>query len=299
MSDETHTEAGERGGESTADSTASEESVDRSSALPGVGRRALLWALGAGTALTTVGSASATASTHTGQPEIDPLYGYATPDATAVPSELQPDHTVEMHVEEGVPWEPRQPRNMIHGPLFHFEPAGLAIEPGDIVQFTFGTPDHTVTAYHPAHGYQRRIPEGVPPFSSPLVGVGGAWLYRFDEPGLYDVFCAPHHLLGMAMRLVVGELAEGDVPAYEDEFTTDPGPPPLLAPFSKGFIEGELEHYSEPGENANLEWSWLTPQEVLATPALDPASIQADDGTVSFDEVVADIDRIVTGNGDG
>ncbi|WP_440989700.1 cupredoxin domain-containing protein [Haloarchaeobius baliensis] len=292
MSDETHTDAAERGGESTADSTVSEGTVDQSGSLPDVGRRALLWALGAGTALTAAGSSTVTADPDGSQQTIDPLYGYATPNADSVPDELQPDHTVELHVEEGTPWEPRQPPATVHGPLFHFEPTGLAVEPGDIVQFTATTPDHSVTAYHPGHGYQRRVPEGVPPFSSPVISFEGAWLYRFDEPGLYDVFCAPHHILGMAMRIVVGEMSESDVPAYEDDFANEPGPPPLLAPFSQQFLEGELEHYSEPGENLNLEWAWLTPQEVLATPALDPGNIQSGDGTVSFETVLADIDRI-------
>ncbi|MFD1645780.1 cupredoxin domain-containing protein [Haloarchaeobius litoreus] len=295
MPRKTHTSADGRGDVSTA----TDGPVEPPDTGTGVGRRALLWALGAGAALTSAGSAPVTAESDAGQPEIDPLYGYATPDASAVPSGLQPDHTVELHVEEGGPWEPGRPQDTVHGPLFHFEPVGLAVEPGEVVQFTFKTPDHSVTAYHPAHGYQQRVPQGVPPFSSPVVGAGGAWLYRFDEPGLYDVFCAPHHILGMAMRLVVGELAEEDVPSYEDTFQGDPGPPPLLAPFSKQFLEGELEHFSRPGENVNLEWVWLTPQEVLDTDALDPSNIQAEDGSVSFEAVLADIDRIEVAQDDG
>ena len=49
---------------------------------------------------------------------------------------------------------------------------------------TFDDPDHTVTASHNGRGFQQRVPETVPPFSSPVVEAGGAWLYEFAEPGL-------------------------------------------------------------------------------------------------------------------
>ncbi|MBV0925889.1 hypothetical protein KTS45_16935 [Halomicroarcula limicola] len=262
---------------------------EQSYPMPGVGRRTLLKALGIGASVAVGSGVVAADHDEPHPPRIDSHYGYATPDATAVPERLAPDHTVELHVGDPVPQK--------HGLLFHFEPTGLAVDPGDIVQFSVTTPDHTITAYHPAHGYQRRIPEGVPPFSSPVVGVGGAWLYRFEKAGLYDVFCAAHHVLGMAMRIVVGELADDDVPAYEDTFEGAEGPPPLLAPFSKQFLEHELEQFSD--GNEDCEWVWLTPKEVLDTDALDPGAIQADDGTVSFDEVVADIDRIPGGHSHG
>lgn len=93
-------------------------------------------------------------------------------------------------------------------PEFYFEPTGLSIEPGDVVQFTLASPDHTVTAYHPDFGRQRRVPEGVPPFSSPVLAGDAFWLYRFDEPGVYDLLCAPHEIFGMVMRIVVGEPEE-------------------------------------------------------------------------------------------
>ena len=261
-------------------------STESSLQIPSVGRRPLLKALGVGAALS-VGSGVATAVHDTpNPPHIDSHYGYATPDADDIPKELEPDHTVELHVGAPTPGE--------HGPLFHFEPTGLAVETGDIVQFLFTTPDHTITAYHPAYGFQRRIPEGAPQFSSPVVGAGGAWLYQFDEEGLYDVYCGTHHILGMNMRIVVGDLEEEDVPAYEDTFEGSDGPPPLLAPFSKEFLETELDTFSD--ENEDCEWVWLTPQEVLDTDALDPSNVQACDGMVSFDDVLDDIDRISGGH---
>ncbi|MUV87624.1 hypothetical protein GJ631_13900 [Natronomonas sp. CBA1123] len=53
---------------------------------------------------------------------------------------------------------------------FFYQPTGLHVNPGDVVKFVFETPDHTVTSYHPAFGMQRRLPPGVGPISSPLLG---------------------------------------------------------------------------------------------------------------------------------
>ena len=90
-------------------------------------------------------------------------------------------------------------------PEFFFEPTGLFIEPGDTVRFVAVTPHHTVTAYHPGHGYPQRVPDGVGPFSSPVIPVGETWEYTFATPGVYDIWCAPHEVFGMVMRIVVGE----------------------------------------------------------------------------------------------
>jgi len=90
-------------------------------------------------------------------------------------------------------------------PEFFFEPTGLAIKPGQTVRFRALTPHHTVTAYHSQHVKTLRVPEGVPPFSSPVLPVGDAFDYTFTLPGVYDLWCAPHEFFGMVMRLVVGE----------------------------------------------------------------------------------------------
>lgn len=235
----------------------------------GMDRRSVMRLLGAGTALS-LGAGNAVAKHDDPHPpKIDSHYGYATPDAENVPNRLKPDHEVELHV---IP--PNRPEN--RPPIFHFEPSGLAVDSGDIVQFTYTAPDHTITAYHPAHGFQRRVPEGVPPFSSPVVNAGGAWLYRFEKEGLYDMYCAPHHILGMAMRIVVGDLDEP--PDYEDTFEGSSGPPPLLAPFSKASLEREMNAFTAfvDAESQDCEWVWLTPREVLDAPALDPGNVQGE-----------------------
>lgn len=101
-------------------------------------------------------------------------------------------------------------------PEFYFEPAGLFIKPGDTVRFLAPTPHHTVTAYHPLQGKVQRVPDGVEPFSSPMVPVGGAWEYTFTIPGVYDVFCGPHEQYGMVMRIVVGEATGPGTTPVED-----------------------------------------------------------------------------------
>ena len=101
-------------------------------------------------------------------------------------------------------------------PQFYFEPAGLYVEPGDTVRFLAESPHHTVTAYHPLQGKPQRVPDGVEPFSSPMVPVGESWEYTFEVPGVYDVWCGPHEMYGMVMRIVVGEASGPGTEASED-----------------------------------------------------------------------------------
>ena len=253
-------------------------------------RRPLLKALGVGSLLSLGGVATASGgesgqqSTEEGDGgdeharRIDSVFGYPTTDPGAVPDELEPDHEVELHRQF-----PEDPENPEHPAIFHFAPSGLHVDSGDIVQFTFSDPNHTVTAYHPNHGFQRRVPEGVPAFSAPIVQQDGAWLYRFDQEGLYDVYCGPHEIAGMAMRLVVGELGEEDVPEYEDTFEAEP---PLFPPLSPQMLEHELNANSD--RNENVEWVWPTDREVLDTDALDPMNIQQA-GQVPYAEVADEL----------
>ena len=120
----------------------------------------------------------------------------------------QTTHEVDLVIEpvEGVPV-----------PQFYFEPAGLYVEPGDTVRFLAVSPHHTVTAYHPLQGKPLRVPEGVEPFSSPMIPVGQSWEYTFTVPGVYDVWCGPHEQYGMVMRIVVGE-ATGPATVAPDDF---------------------------------------------------------------------------------
>ena len=213
-------------------------------------RRNVLLTLGAGSSLTALGG-SVTANSHTadgGQhnnrsdqkggkemssgddcpPCIDDLMGYASLSMELdVPAALQPDHTVEMRLddadvlfpEEGETDEipdgpsidpadgegPGVTEEVEGFPDFYYDPVGLAVEVGDVVEFPNPSPgEHTVTAIHPRFfGLPQRIPDGAAPLSSPPVMPGENWLYQFDEPGVYDLFCLPHFDLGMAMRIIV------------------------------------------------------------------------------------------------
>lgn len=247
---------------------------------------------------------------------IDPHYGFASPEGEEPPAEIQPDHTVDLLVrfpeppeggpegenEEGSGDGDESDENesesgngdaggerpqFDHPPFFVFEPVGLHVSTGDVVQFTFTTPDHTVTAYHAGNGMPQRVPEGVPPFSSPVVKVGGYWLYQFDEPGVYDVYCGPHHFFGMVMRIVVGDVGEGELPDYATSPQPEHGPP------SSEDIAGLLNAFRD----GTCEWPLVAPAEVFGSSALDPMAIQ-ESGSVPFDAVATDLGYDLEG-GDG
>jgi len=121
----------------------------------------------------------------------------------------QTRHEVTMHIDpvEGRPV-----------PVFYFEPVGLLIQPGDTVDFVAVSPHHTATAYHAQHVKSHRVPDGVEPFSSPIVPVGQTWSYTFTVPGTYDIWCGPHEHYGMVMRIVVGA-AGGPAEEPADDFS--------------------------------------------------------------------------------
>jgi plastocyanin len=155
---------------------------------------------------------------------------------------------------------------------FYFEPAGIRVEPGDIVVFDAVSPDHLVASYHERHGRQNRVPgdpgSGTGLISSPLVPVGGYWLYQFEEPGVYDLNCTVHELFGMVMRVVVTD-GPGDVPEPD--------------------VDGE----GRPPEDRNeieLVFGGLDPNlpsalDAFETDALSPENIVAE-GEVSWEAVV-------------
>lgn len=188
-------------------------------------RRAFLAAVGAGAAVGLAGctgTADPAGETPTpaadgGASAIDAQFGFVGR-SQEVERPVEPDHQVQLLIgpREGAPI-----------PEFYFEPTGLFVEPGAVVEFLLATPDHTVTAYHPQLGRTQRVPDGVPALSSPVLGGGAYWLYRFEAPGVYDLYCAPHEPYGMAMRVVVGEASgPGAEPvSTEEPAHGDPRPP--------------------------------------------------------------------------
>lgn len=228
----------------------------------GIDRRPLLKALGAGTVLS-LGAGNAAAKHDDPHPShIDSHYGYSAPADETLPGKLRPDHEVGLRIREEAIVD-RDPTTV----PFHFEPMGLKVDEGDIVRFNFETPDHTVTAYHAGHGRQQRVPDGKPAFSSPLINAGGFWLYEFDVPGTYDIYCAPHELFGMVMRIVVGDPDSAD---YDTINTPPQGRPPV----SRDALSG-----------LGIDpWPFPTPAELLDTAALAVSNIVSS-GSVSVSDV--------------
>lgn len=219
----------------------------------------------AGTALTGLAAAGEDSNGETDS--LDPLWGHAGiaedmeagfPAPEDFPSEIRPDHVVALHVDEE-----------FH--TLHFHPTGLHIQPGDVVMFTLPTPDHSVTAYHERIRGGMRVPEGVGPFSSPVLPAGGYWLYRFDEAGVYDLFCAPHEFMGMVMRIVAHD-GEGEAPAGHGNAR---GPTPFHI----------FNYLKELGlDDENPPFTYPSSLDALTSDALDPANI-LENGSVHYLEV--------------
>lgn len=183
----------------------------------GLDRRTLMKVLGVGAGVSALGGTAA------GTPgrgnRIDEVYGasYAAGRDT-VPSGLV-DHTVGLHIHEEEDAHSDFPmvdspedgdfKPDTEGPETFFDPVGLNVRPGGVVEFTVhGSGLHTVTAFDPKFNEPPFLvlPDRVPTdyaFTSPPVAEDDSWLYRFTEKGVYDLFCLPHVSLGMVMRIVV------------------------------------------------------------------------------------------------
>lgn len=237
---------------------------------PTLERRRVLQTLGAGAVLAGLGPGAATADEHCYPEElvsgddIHPVFGFSALETDVEPP-VEPDHEIEAMIR------PVEGREI---PEFFYEPTGLFVEPGDTVRFTLATPHHTVTAYHPAFGQVQRVPDGVPPFSSPVLGGGAYWLYTFEAEGVYDVHCGPHESFGHAGRIVAGS-------------ATGPGAEPLPEPEDEGESDGEDgagDGSENGGEESELRPPVFAAATALGDPALDPERI-VDRGRVSWDEI--------------
>lgn len=127
------------------------------------------------------------------------------------------------------------------------------------MKFILATPDYTVTAYHSALARTQHVPDGVPAISSPVLGGGTYWLYRFDTAGVYDLYCAPHEPYGMAMRVVVDE-ATG--PGAEPVSTEEPAhgdPRPPYATSATVLADGALAPDAIV-EAGSVSWANLAPE---------------------------------------
>jgi len=128
-----------------------------------------------------------------------------TPAGTETPTPAgEADHTVSMITE---------------GEEYYFDPIGIAIEPGDTVEWVNESGAHSSTSY------DDRIPEEAETWDSGVLSEEGAtFRHTFETEGTYDYFCTPHKTLGMVGRVVVGEPggpAEGSLPPDGDVPASD------------------------------------------------------------------------------
>lgn len=220
----------------------------------GIDRRLLMKVVGAGGIASLLGG---TASANPGRgTRIDDVFGAPYAEDDTVPSGIV-DHVVDLNVlfgegeHAGFPMgeEEEQPYEFI------FDPVGVHVTPGDVVQFRNLIHEHTVTSFKEKYGSEflplpNRVPDDVSGFSSPVFVGGESWLYRFTEQGVYDLFCFPHLFLGMVMRVVVSD------------------------PNGRSLDGEEYDRLQIPNAGA-----------VLADPALDPENV-VEDGSVAW----ADLD---------
>lgn len=202
------------------------------SVLPDSIRRTVLKSLAAGAALLTAGSGTTAGSTPGKRPPvIDENLGYTQWDPDErVPFKNKVDETVEV-TQRAPSQNPSVPTPEETSIEFFFNPVGLHVDPGDVVEFSVQAGHHAVGSYHPDNDRQRRIPPDAPSFSSPMLGGYGnesgdpvkggksqSWFYEFETPGVYDMYCPPHEVYGMVMRVVVGDVTETDFGPVRTQF---------------------------------------------------------------------------------
>ncbi|WP_332897162.1 hypothetical protein [Haladaptatus sp. CMSO5] len=184
----------------------------------GVSRRLLMKVFGAGAALSVFGGTAAALPDSRQGMKIDKTYGAPYSADDNVPAGLV-DHTVTLHIHEGAGDHPDFPldENGEEIPVeTFFDPVGLHVRPGEVVNFTDHNGLHTVTSFHPKFSEPPffTLPDRVATnygFTSPPMSTADSWLYRFTTQGVYDILCLPHLELGMVVRIVVS--GDGNVPA--------------------------------------------------------------------------------------
>jgi len=217
----------------------------------GIDRRGVMKLFGAGAGVATLGGTATAAKGRDAR--IDEVFGASYAADESPPPGLV-DHTVELRgpPESGPPVDAHSGFPMVDTPEdgafapdteaaeFFFDPVGLHVEPGDVVEFeVVEDHEHTATAFAEKFELPARTPD-VLGFSSPPIVGDESWLFRFDTPGTYDLVCLPHLALGMVMRVVAGDGGT--------DYGGLPNPPGPTDPF------------------ANSE-------SVLTAPELDPATV--------------------------
>lgn len=153
-------------------------------------------------------------------------------DHTDVPTDDHADHGDDDHHDGGTPThhDDEHTHGEITGPHGsgsvrmiststgeHFDPHVVWVEAGGTVTWTNESGAHSVAAYAPDNDKPRRIPEGAASFDSGLLTEAGAeFSVTFEEPGVYDYYCAPHETIGMIGSVIVGEPDPHDQPGLAE-----------------------------------------------------------------------------------
>ncbi|WP_255196285.1 cupredoxin domain-containing protein [Halorarius litoreus] len=228
----------------------------------GLSRRVLMKVFGVGAVASAFAGSAAAHSDR--DRRIDMVYGAPYEASETVPSGLV-DHEVLLHIhedeEEGgthadFPLEEGEDGELVEVPAeFFFDPVGLHVRAGDVVNFHTHNGLHTATSIHSKFNEEPflEFPDRVPTangFTSPPMVDGDSWLYRFSTAGIYDVMCLPHYGLGMVVRLVV---TDGNGPVPEDPYDSALVPPNVATVF--GAPEMTPENIVDEG---SVAWEDLT-----------------------------------------
>lgn len=98
-------------------------------------------------------------------------------------------------------------RGTVRGERIWFAPLGLVVAPETVLRFVNRDRgnSHTATCYHPdLFGRDRRIPAAAAPWDSGFLLPEEGFEVRLTVPGVYDYYCIPHEMAGMAGRIIVG-----------------------------------------------------------------------------------------------
>lgn len=246
----------------------------------GMNRRFLMKVFGAGAVASALGGTAA--GKNPGGASIDEVYGATYFKDEHVPSGLV-DHVVELHehdppgAHEGFPLvDSPEDGDMVpdtEESEFFFDPVGLHVEPGDVVQFKIHGPvTHTATSFHPYYeGLPKRVPNEKPYSSPPIAaeepaegeegGPADSWLYRFTTKGVHDIACLPHFPLGMVMRIVVFDPKRDSL----DDISDYPNIPPAskVPVFTNAYTVLDAPELDDPDDIVNepdgeVAWADLT-----------------------------------------
>jgi plastocyanin len=114
-------------------------------------------------------------------------------------------------IVRAAPVEVIEMRGTARGERVWFRPHGLAVAVGTTIRFVNRDPgnSHTSTAYHPDNfDRSRRIPKAARAWDSDFLLPDDSFEVTLKVPGVYDYYCIPHEMAGMAGRIVVGDLGD-------------------------------------------------------------------------------------------